>query len=243
MKVRVKGKPIMDEKLSKSVILWRYLDSAKFFDFVLNRTLFFCRGDQFQDKFEGSFTTPVKNAIQKSYHINKIDFSYEKFKKRLRERVFLNCWHNSRDDSMAMWLLYGKANCSVAITTTVGKLTNEFNRVKLPYFISIKKVEYVRHWEGPELNIKPYSNVFAYKAKAYDFEKEVRIIIDRFDDEFNNEIEDRGLAISIDPNNVLRSIVVSPEAPEWFVKLVRLMTEKNNITTPVRRSKLALEPI
>ena len=92
MKVRVKGKPIIDERLNKSVILWRYLDSAKFFDFVLSRTLFFCSGDQFQDKFEGSFTTPIKNAIQKSYRANKIDFSYEKFKKRLREKVFLNCF-------------------------------------------------------------------------------------------------------------------------------------------------------
>lgn len=47
-----------------------------------------CRGDLFQDKFEGSFTPSLRTAIEESYGNNKIDFTYADFKKNLRECVY-----------------------------------------------------------------------------------------------------------------------------------------------------------
>ena len=120
--IHIPGKPRLHSELKGTDVLWRYLDAAKFFDFIHHQTLFFCRGDQFEDKFEGAFTESLKHAIEKSYQDNQIDFTYEEFRKRLRERVFVNCWHKSRDDSMAMWSIYGRSSCSVAITTTVEQL-------------------------------------------------------------------------------------------------------------------------
>ena len=207
------------------------------------RTLFFCRGDQFGDKFEGAFTESLKHAIEKSYKENQIDFTYKEFRQRLRERVFVNCWHKSSDDSMAMWSIYGSSSCSVALTTTVGQLRKSLEEQHLQYDLAIEKVEYVKHWRDPDLDIAPYSRVFAYKTKAYEFEKEVRVLIDRFAGKFESEMPEGGMPIKVAPQTLLRSVVITPEAPVWFETLIREASERYGIGAPVRRSKLATDPV
>lgn len=241
--IHIPGKPSVSEKLRATDVLWRYLDAAKYFDFIHGKTLFFCRGDQFEDKFEGAFTESLKHAIEKSYNDNKMEFAYKDFRQRLRERVFVNCWHRNIDDSMAMWSLYGRSSCSVAITTTVERLRKAIEEQHLPYEMSIEKVEYVKHWRDPALDISPYSRVFAYKTKAYGFEREVRVLIDRFAEEFVAGIPERGMSIKIDHLTLLRSVVIAPEAPPWFETLVREASAGYGISAQVRRSKLAAEPV
>src|SRR5437868_6795561 len=180
MTVIIQGRPILDPGLSEETVLWRYLDAAKFLGLLHNQSLFFCRGDQFEDKFEGAFTKSIKHAVDEAFRINKIESSAEEFKEKLRERVFVNCWHASGNDSMAMWSLYGRSSEAVAVTTTVGQLRDAMVAAKLNHAIYIRKVEYVKHWRDPSLVFKPYSNVFAYKTVAYEYEKEVRVIVDRF---------------------------------------------------------------
>lgn len=241
--IHVPGKPRLSPELKATEVLWRYLDAAKYFDFIHNKTLFFCRGDQFEDKFEGAFTESLKYAIEKSYNDNTIAFTYKEFRQRLRERVFVNCWHRNIDDSMAMWSLYGRSSCSVAVTTTVEQLRKSIAEQNLPYEISVEKIEYVKHWRDPDLDIAPYSRVFAYKTKAYEFEREVRVLIDRFADEFEAEIPEGGMSIKVDHRTLLRSVVIAPEAPLWFETLVREASKGYGIDAPVRRSKLAVEPV
>jgi len=78
-------------------------------------------------------------------------------------------------------------------------------------FINFTKTPY------PSINVKPYSNVFSYKVVAYEYEKEVRVILDKFDD----EVDDCGMAIYVGLDTFLRSIVIHPEAPQWFTDLIR----------------------
>lgn len=242
MAVIFKGIPSIGNGLTDDTVLWRYLDTAKFLDLLHNRTLFFCRGDRFADKYEGAFTESIKHAIEEAFHKNEINSSVAEFKTRLRERVFVNCWHQSRDDSMAMWSLYGKSSAAVAITTTVGQLRDAIKLAKLPYAINIAKVEYVKHWRDPQLVFKPYSNVFAYKLKAYDYEKEVRVIIDRFHENEDISALPDGMSAAIPLETLLRSIVVCPEAAPWFVELVGDVVHKYGVSAPVNRSKLAFDP-
>ena len=124
-------------------------------------------------------------------------------------------------------------------STTVGKLENALNLNNKKQYISINKVSYVKHWRDPSINVKPYSNVFAYKVVAYEYEKEVRVILDKFDD----EVEDYGITIKVGVNPFLRSIVVHPEAPQWFTDLIRDVVKKYNVAVPVNRSLLSKEPI
>lgn len=242
-RIFINEEPVISDGLKTTDVLWRYLDAAKLLDFLQNQTLFFCRGDEFDDKHEGAFTELLRDSINSSYSTNNIAYTFDEFKRTIRSHVFVNCWHRSPDDSMAMWRIYGISNCSVALTTTVGKLQAALREQRIQHLLSIEKVQYVKHWRNPELDISPYSRVFAYKTKAYDFEKEVRVLIDRSVGEFDDEIAEIGMAIKISQKTLLRSIVISPEAPPWFDSLVRAVAEKFGITAPVRRSKLATDPV
>jgi len=238
-----RGIALVDSRLRSNQILWRYFDLAKFLDFVMYGRVFFARGDKYPDKFEGSFTASLRTKIKNSYNENQSDFSYEEFRKRLRERVFLNCWHRGPDDSMAMWAIYGGSQPSIAITTTVGKLKSALDESLITNYISIRKVSYIRHWNDPEIEVNPYSNIFSYKVKAYDYEKEVRVIIDRFKDNFDDEMIDEGMYVNVSINQILRSIVISPEAPPWFKDLINGVVGKYKISAPIRKSRLENKPI
>lgn len=233
----------IDPELSNNLVLRRYLDLPKFIDLLRTQSLYLCRADLFQDKFEGSFTPSLRAAIQEAYLHNKSNFSYEKFKKELREGVYINCWTLGLNDNMALWELYGKSEASVAITTTVGRLRKEIAESTLSGATNLCKVEYVKHWNDPKINIIPYSNVFRYKVIAYDFEREVRIIHDRFEESFKKSNKENGLHLSVRLNSLLRSINVSPSAQPWFIDLVKDVTGRYGVTTPIKRSKLSLDPI
>jgi hypothetical protein len=236
--------PKINDQLRPDTVLWRYLDAAKLFDFFENSTMFFCRADQFSDKFEGAFTPSLRQQISDAYAKGEINYTYEQFKRRMRESVFINCWHRSQDDSAAMWALYGKSECAVALTTTVGQLADTLRGVEKEHDISIERVEYVKHWSDPKLDVSPdYARIFAYKTKAYEYEKEVRVIIDRTGRDTMPEIMHTGLVVPIDAGKLLRSIVIAPDAPPWFEKLVRQSALRYHIKAPVRRSKLATDPI
>lgn len=237
----IKTKAKIDSALGGNNVLWRYLDTAKFLDYATSQKLYLCRADKFEDQFEGSFTQSIRHAIEKSYQDNDVGSTYEEFKERLRKSVYVNCWHKSPNDSMAMWKLYGASNFAVAVTTTVQQLEKVVNNAKIDGFVTIKKVEYVKHWRDPGLRIKPYSNVFAYKVTAYDYEKEVRIIVDRFGEDHVNE--NSGIIISAPAKDLIRSIVVSPEAPDWYKAMIEKVSKDYGIYAPVRRSKLATGPV
>lgn len=231
------------EALRRDTVLWRYLDAAKLFDFFENATLFFCRADHFSDKFEGAFTPSLRAQISEAHARGEIDYDYEQFKRRMRESVFINCWHRNQDDSAAMWALYGKSECAVALTTTVGQLEDVVAGIA-EHKISIARVEYVKHWSDPKLDVSPdYTRIFAYKTKAYEYEKEVRVIIDRTRDAPALDPRQPGIVVPIDADRLLRSIVIAPDAPPWFETLVRQSAQRYGIRAAVRRSKLATDPI
>jgi hypothetical protein len=52
-----------------------------------------------------------------------------------------------------------------------------------------------------------------------------------------------GILLPIDAATLVRSIVIAPDAPPWFEKLVRQSALRYGIEAPVRRSKLATAPI
>jgi len=236
------------ERMHRNTVLWRYLDAAKLFDFFENATLFFCRADHFSDKFEGAFTPTLRDQISASYARGEIDYNYEQFKRRMRQSVYINCWHRNQDDSAAMWALYGKSDCAVALTTTVGQLSDTLREADTEHEAWIARVEYVKHWSDPKLDISPdYARIFAYKTKAYEYEKEVRVIIDHTASAHAEHRvcgeHEAGLLIPVDTTRLLRSIVIAPDAPPWFEKLVRQSALRYGIKAPVRRSKLATDPI
>ncbi len=188
-------------------------------------------------------TRSLRSAIKESYDQNDTNFTYEEFKQRLREGVYVNCWHRGPDDNMAMWKIYGGSSPSVAITSTVGKLKEALRTASLPHFLSIRKVSYIRHWRDPKLDIDPYSNIFTYKVRAYDYEKEVRAIIDRFSEDFETDETALGMHVDVSRSQLLRSIVVCPDTPLWFREMIKELVQDYELDIPIRKSHLDISPI
>jgi hypothetical protein len=238
-----KSKINVDGRLRGGNVLRRYLDVPRLINVLKTSSLYLCRSDLFPDKFEGSFTPSLRGSISASYQKNKIEYSYDKFKKELREGVFLNCWSLGVNDNMALWQLFGKTDDCVAITTTVAKLKTALNGFAGSGKLSIRKVDYIRHWKDPEIEANPYSNIFRYKTVGYEFEQEVRVILDRFESTFESTSKDEGVFIPIDLGAFFRSIVVSPECSPWFKDVVKDLLKKYGVSCPVRNSSMAKNPI
>lgn len=244
MRIHIPGVPYRDPQLSLDKVLWRYMDLPSFLSMLTSRAIHFRRGDCFSDKHEGAFTLAVKEKIESAIKNGSLQTTYPELKEKIRQRVFISCWHDSIDDSMAMWAIYGKGALSIAITTTVGQLDAELRKAKIRYPLAIEKVKYIKHWRNPPISVSPYSNVFKYKVKAYAFEKEVRVIIDKMDEDWNGVVVDDGMSVHVEPQHLIRSIVVSPDAPEWFHSVVKEVVSKFGLSsTVVHRSKLSFSPL
>ncbi len=81
------------------------------------------------------------------------------------------------------------------------------------------------------------------RNRLNEYEKEVRVIIDRTGCDPVPESFRSGTVVPIDPSRLLRSIVIAPDAPPWFEQLVRQSALRYGIKAPVRRSRLATDPI
>ena len=92
---------------------------------------------------------------------------------------------------------------------------------------------------SPKIFINPYSNVFTYKTVAYKFENEVRVIIDRHST-LDTSSQAKFIRVPVSLNELFRSIVVSPDAPEWYVTLIKDVTPQFGAFAEVKRSMLAV---
>jgi hypothetical protein len=222
------------------------MDLPKFMDLIEHKSLFFTRADKFEDNYEGAFTPSLKSQIEGSFRINKSKSNFDEFKTKLRERVYISCWHKGVHDSMAMWKIYGEPTSGVAITTWIKRLEDLlidhiYSSISETY---IYDVQYINYWQNPTLGIKPYSRIFSHKLKAYSYEKEIRDVIDTFQNTYNSDPPEKfGLLVPVNIEKLLRSIVIAPNAPNWFVELIIDITERYGLKTPVRRSKLSYAPI
>ena len=140
---------------------------------------------------------------------------------------------------MALWQLYGGVTCSVAITTTVERL--EIAAQTWSDNTYITKVKYIDHHKDAAMSLGHYTDLLAYKHRAYSFENEVRVIVSRHRGVWQkNPMELRLPVLDIDA--LIRSVVVAPEAGDWFFGLVEEITRRFEVSAPVRRSMLTALP-
>lgn len=233
----------VDPRLTDDTTLWRYVDLPRFVDFLHYRRLFLSRGDQFLDKFEGQFNEVMKQTIVTFYNANPdMEFTYDTFRSTIREKVFVSCWHHSDAESMAMWTIYGRVG-AVAMGTTVGRIRRAVEALNSPYLLSIEKVDYIDYVDTDDFDISPYSRIFAYKRRAYAYEQEVRLLLDKSRVAFNCRSEERGEYLSVCPQDFLTKVVVSPESPSWFFGVVSGLAEHYKLNIEVVESTLTSNPV
>lgn len=221
--------------------VWRYMDFTKFVDLVLSRQLYFSSLKDLRkngDPFEGTF--PEKWESKGFYGNN---YGTEEEKRAQIERIreitgayLVNCWHENDFESAAMWRLYLQSNEGIAIRSTKGKLRRIL-------YEAIPKIEmwdvfYVDYQSGIPFDPHNLLNWATHKRKSFEHEREVRGIY------YNNPFDKKPfLKVSVNPNDLIDLVAVSPTAPLWFHALVENFVRRNGLPdVQVNQSALAEVP-
>ncbi len=228
-----------DVDLKRKLIVRRYLDLPRYLDLLRSKTLYFHRADLFSDRFEGALTPTIRKSIDDARRQGLIKYDADYFYRRSRMGSYVSCWSLGAKDNMALWQLYGGLSNAVAVTSTIGKIV----AVGLPWRenVLIHRVKYIDHFKSPTMVVGRYTDLLRFKHEAYKFEDEVRLIVPRQHDQWESNPEGIRLPIE-DLNMLIRSIVVAPEASAWFYELIKDVTVRYGIASPVRRSKLTYLP-
>ncbi len=223
--------------------LWKFLDIAKFSALLQTESLYFCRGDKFDDPFEGSY--PLSNLD--AFGSNKDGYSAKAWKKY----VAVSCWYNSDIESDAMWRLYTSNKQGIAIKTSWSKLEKAIE--SHAYMTSVKYIDFIK--DNAPICIP--TDVFEYKRKAYIHENEVRAIITKYpkvgivngmplnsEPIKGKEIPEHGLFIEVDLPELLENIVVTPYSDPWFVNVIKELANKYELPKDiVIESELKIDPV
>jgi hypothetical protein len=229
----------VDKSLRPGKILRRYLDLPKYVDLLRSSTLYFRRADKFSDRFEGALTPSIRKLINHPHVGGPGGEDADQYCKHARQGGFVSCWSRGAHDNMALWQIYGGVRTSLAITTTVQHLTEVAST--WPDITTIHKVRYIDHFKSPPMTVGHYTDVLECKHEAYGFEDEVRVIVSRHRGEWEKNPEDLRLPIP-QLASFVRSVVVAPEAEDWYFEAVGELTRRFELDVPVRRSKLTWLP-
>lgn len=245
--------PDFRQPTDKNIKTWRYMDFTKFVWMLTTNTLYFPRADQLGDPFEGSW--PKLNVEQRSDMLKEmaapkpsdVSETMADFAKRLRQYVYVNCWHANEHESAAMWKLYAESGKGIAIQTTFDRLYDILDAVPTKLFLGM--IEYLDYqnestpWVGA---LSP----FMRKRKSFEHEQEVRAIIEDAPDSWplsREQAQDEGrlegLTVAVNLDDLIEKVYVAPQSSDWFLKLVRSVCRKYDLSKIPQRSNLDEDPL
>jgi hypothetical protein len=134
---------------SDDTVLWRYMAFNRLQQFLENEQLWFARLDQFDDPLEGTLTDgEISFDPPTDGHPPQLrDATADPISQMMRHTAYVQCWRMGTE-SVAMWDLYGRTQDSVAVTTTVGQLKQQFSKDTRSVYMA--EVEYV-DWSEPRI--------------------------------------------------------------------------------------------
>lgn len=235
--------------------VWRYMDFPKLVSILEKSSLFFSRGDQFSDPFEGSY--PLLNVLGRNYippnilatnipQFQQAMASMGNINKHWPKHVGINCWHLNNHESAAMWQLYLQSHEGVAIQSTYKKLKDCFTpSIEDVYLGLVKYIDYEKEFFAADNMLNP----FAHKRKSFEHEKEVRALIAKWPTrggtgvDFSQTTIVGGINIQIDLKVLIENIYISPSSPQWFVDVVSSTVKQYGFSFPILQSNLDKSPI
>lgn len=237
--------------------LWRFMDFTKYVSLLNTKSLYFCRADKFDDPFEGAkgitknkpkwdqfyiqffkdvISHPPEEVDSKlnDYEIEEkaqdLLKSMEQSGKNIRKWSYINCWHENEHESEAMWHLYSNfIDNAIAIKTTYDDLYMSLGKNPSIDIGRMKYIDYNKEFAGP-------NEAFWRKRKSFEHECEVRLLV------MDHECQDEGKLIPCDLSKMIKSVIVSPTAPDWFVELVNDVNTKYELRINAIKSSLLKEP-
>ncbi|WP_254534027.1 DUF2971 domain-containing protein [Natrinema gelatinilyticum] len=249
------------ESVSDDTEIWRYRSLKRYISILDEEYLWFSRPDQFEDPFEGSI--PGENIRNRNkLYDSEINRARSTARHKYRYTTYLNCWYSEEHESDAMWRLYSNSGDGVAIKSTHGQLKHALEPIHSknnPKKSTVKKatmgeVKY-KDYNNSEIPVDSILAPLFHKRKAFEFEKEYRILVQFLPDElisgsgrsvgeqFNfKDLSPVGIPIPVDASELIEEVVVSPTASDSFVEIIESVTKIYGYDFDVVSSKLHKDP-
>ena len=193
----------------ETVELARYVDITKFLSLLKDEQLFFCRLDNQEDKFEGTFPKISKKEFGDFYRnlsdtgffnnpmteeeIEKeINEDFE-FRKKLKALYCVNCWNEFKGESYALWKIYSDLNQGIMIKSSFKRIINALKESKEKVYCS--KVKYI-DYDTDSIDIGNTMSPVVHKHKAYSYENEIRLIHEVSNIGWENEKYKNGIKVN-----------------------------------------------
>lgn len=168
-------------------------------------------------------TTAIPDGGWQSHALSIQDGRFVRDQK-LREEVFVSCWHGGEEESAAMWSLYS-GRSGIAIKTTSDRLFASL--LGCDREIELAPIQYMAMSQGL-LSGRPWT----VKRPSFRHEREIRAAT-RDPDGKNT-----GLPIPVTVDILIDEIHVSPDSDPWIEGVVRDAVAKYGFKKRVTRSKL-----
>lgn len=244
----------------QSATLWRYMDFTKYISLLESESLFFSRTNYLGDPFEG--TVSRANLSARERHFSRLGKkpkelqNYLQFFPALKEYSALNsmvsCWHESNCESEAMWKLYCRES-GVGVRTSFKKLSDSFV-CEDPIYIG--RVRYVNYIDTIISEHNTFVSLLT-KRESFAHEHEVRAITSVLEEfpgtgtlhDLQSGISHLkstaapGKYISVNISTLIEEVITSPSSPEWFIDLVNSVSSRYNLSAPISKSSLDVDPL
>lgn len=244
------GHPSFENRPADAEPVWRYMDLARYLSLIQSSALHFARADQMSDRWEGSYGELNVTLRPQMYgeHYEMMFAHAHSRRVALLQGIHLNCWHLSNIESAAMWDIYQREGRGVAVRSSWGRLTRSIRSERSVYGAKVRYVDY-RTSFIPEGNV---FDAFMYKRESFSHEREVRLAMmtgvtapnpDEEGTLINLGPEAPVLPVEVDLGELIETVYVAPDAPDWIGDVVESVTRRYGFQFPVQHSDLATDPI
>ena len=230
--------PSFTQPSDTDIRVWRYMDLSKLIDIISRKSLFLSRLDLLGDTHEGSITKATylhRQAEFEKHGVANIIPSMSHNNKKINKSIYVNCWYFDNHESEAMWKLYCPENKGIAIQTTYKKLVQSVENDDYLYIGLIEYVDYDKDWFSNGNLFEP----IMHKRKAFEFEKEVRLV--KTDSNYWNENSPEsppGIYCPWDLIKFAESIYVNPYTENWYYEVVKDVLDKYDCNIDINWSTI-----
>ena len=230
---------------AQDILIWRYLDFPKFVSLLQTRSLYLARADRFDDPFEGSLS--LSDKVKRDYLLSLAPRNADvaplvpKIVPTLKKKTFIQCWHISDHESVAMWKIYSGQGKGIAIGTNVKRLVHAITSPEIK--INVGPVRYIDYETG---EVSPDFNdltLFITKRREFSYEKEFRIVVQdspQFEDvSLPEEAFKTEWMLPVNLDHLLQEVYLSPNSPAWYLDVLKDVLSKYKLSgVPIQKSSL-----
>ncbi|KQT96987.1 hypothetical protein ASG68_08500 [Rhizobium sp. Leaf453] len=182
---------------------------------------------------------------------------------RTTKEYFINCWHSSNHESVAMWKMYAEDSFGIAIVSDVDRITRAL--AGSPLSIQCGMVDYI-DYDTETLDLGNAFTPTITKRLSFSHEREVRLLywdhtlgeeqvamlwggeprvmwMPKSHDDHAKIDPPAGKTFQCDLDILIKEVRIAPTAEPWFEAAVRAFCKAAQFDKPIIKSDMTRSPM